>query len=49
VKINYNEELIGRIQSQNADLFQNVFGGSIVNSADATTDKSEEEMFSIGI
>ena len=32
VTINYDEEVIGRIQNQNIELFENVFGGNIISS-----------------
>jgi len=32
VAINYDEEVIGRIQKQNLELFENVFGGNIISN-----------------
>ena len=31
VTINYDEEVIGRIQKQNIELFESVFGGNIIS------------------
>lgn len=45
VTINYDSDVISRLQSQNEDLFKDVFGGMIVNNDETSTlNKSEGEI-----
>lgn len=45
VTINYHQDVISRLQSQNAELFEEVFGGMIINNDEtSTSNKLDEEI-----